>query len=485
MDIDRIPDDQLDELLKELETVGMCSTKEWNPYEKQRKFHLSPKRIKVILGGNRSGKTECGNAEALMHATGLYPDWYPENLKIPVPNVGRIIVTDFAKGFGETILPKIEKWLPSGMVKQVKKNHEGYPSKFILHNGSSFDVCTHEQADTVFEGWSGHWAWFDEPPPRSKYIATMRGLVDFNGRCWLTMTPLSEPWIWDELVKRQDDTVFVIQVNTRDNPFLPPTAVDEFESQLTDEEKSARIQGNFLHLHGLVYKDFDRNVHIKALNLEDKKSVYASTPKRWYFILDPHDRRDHCGMWAFITPDNKKYIAYQFKSGSNLTDLCAEILAFEKTKGIESWKVMRIGDPNKFKAPNPVTKQSLIQEFMNRNPNLYFNTDINDDIATGHMLVKEALKWDKSKAMERFNCPELYFNSLEHTGQVVFQMERYMYGDWKGVSKESKNPKETPRDLNKDFPDCIRYFLMSGAYFYPEYESKKGYTGVKSKTGYH
>src|SRR5580658_2340157 len=48
----------------------------YEPYPKQMAFHdlgLSCDE-RCLFGGNQLGKTECGGAEAAMHATGLYPE---------------------------------------------------------------------------------------------------------------------------------------------------------------------------------------------------------------------------------------------------------------------------------------------------------------------------------------------------------------------------------------------------------------------------
>ena len=143
-----------------------------------------------MFGGNRSGKTTAGGMEFLFHITGLYPKWYPEERKIKGIVKGRIIAKDFQKGVGEVIIPFLDEWLDMSLVKKKYRNPIGVPVKWTLKNGNQFDILSHEQNTEQYEGWRGHVAWFDEPPPRDKYIATLRGLVDFGGRNWLTLTPL-------------------------------------------------------------------------------------------------------------------------------------------------------------------------------------------------------------------------------------------------------------------------------------------------------
>ena len=162
----------------------------YKPNPKLKPFHDSSSTIRAIFGGNRSGKTTCGGMEFLFHITGQYPDWYPKELRYHNPIKGRIGAKDFQKGVGEVIIPFLEEWLDMTLIKRKIRNPMGVPIKWILKNGSVFDILTYEQSVDSYEGWKGHIAWFDEPPPRDKYIATLRGLVDYRGRSWLTLTPL-------------------------------------------------------------------------------------------------------------------------------------------------------------------------------------------------------------------------------------------------------------------------------------------------------
>jgi len=137
--------------------------------------------------------------EFLYHITGVYPEWYPEDMKLKGRVKGRIGAQDFQKGVGEVILVFFEEWLDNSLVAKKYRNPMGIPVKWEMKNGNVFDILTYEQATEQWEGWKGHIFWGDEPPPRDKYVATLRGLVDEGGRCWLTLTPLKQPWIYDDI----------------------------------------------------------------------------------------------------------------------------------------------------------------------------------------------------------------------------------------------------------------------------------------------
>lgn len=166
-------------------------------------FHISLADVRCFFGSNRSGKTTAGAADFLFHQTGIYPEWYPKKRRYNRPTKGRILASDFKKAVGEVITQALEDWIPPETLAGRDKNPQGiYDKYYIKHVSggvSKFDIITYEQDVSVAEGWSGDYAWYDEPPPRGHRIATARGLIDRKGWEIFTLTPLKEPWIFDDL----------------------------------------------------------------------------------------------------------------------------------------------------------------------------------------------------------------------------------------------------------------------------------------------
>ena len=50
--------------------------KHYRPYEYQEKYHNEIASQKLLMAGNRIGKSFCGAAELAFHLTGLYPKWW-------------------------------------------------------------------------------------------------------------------------------------------------------------------------------------------------------------------------------------------------------------------------------------------------------------------------------------------------------------------------------------------------------------------------
>lgn len=487
IDVNNIPDDKLDEVLSTVQELTKKTPLDYKPHSKQKQFHCAKEKFRLMLGGNRSGKTEAGVLEAIFHATGIYPDWYPQDKRWRLPTRGRIVVTDYAKGCGENLEPKLFYWLPKELIVSIRRTLKGFLEKLeIRHKSggvSTLDVMTHEQDDDQFEGWSGHWAWFDEPPPREKWVATKRGLVDFSGRAVFTLTPISEPWLYDEFITNATENVFSLTVDIRDNAisnggYLKDSEIDIYEQGLTDDEKDARIHGKFKHLSGIIYKEYDESVHVVS-------SEFTKIDSRWptYFVLDPADRRPHHGIWAKVDPFGTIYVVDEIVYKGTLFNLTKEIFDREVTNKISPNEVVRILDPNKGESPAYPGGPTIKKEFASHG--IHFITKVSDDLALGHLLVKERLGYDKTKPLSLANHPKIFW-IRETTTECRRQIRSYVWDNWAGRTKDSKSDKELPKDINKDMPDCVRYLVAFGPMFFvPGMDEGDPMPPNRSTTGYH
>lgn len=473
-----LSNEDIEALYQELKPIVSQSPSDYVPHPKQLLFHQAPHNIRAMFGGNRSGKTEAGTMECWFHMSGEYPEWYPHKQRILYANRGRIVVTDYKNG-GAALEEKIKKWFPRDRLDI--KHSMGHIERFYVRhkdgNQSVAEVLTHEQDDDAFESWSGHWAWFDEPPPREKYIAMSRGLVDFNGRTWFTLTPLNEPWLYDEIMGKEDGRRWFIQVSIFDNPYQSKEAIENFISKMDEDSKEARVHGKFRHLAGIVYKEFDPLIHLVSRSKIKIKDEWPT-----WFVLDPADRRAHHGLWAKCDPLGTIYIFDELVFKGTIKDLCDRIKIREAEYNVSTDNLIRILDPNKGRTPSAVSGLTLVNEFAQHG--VYFGVDANDDVTLGHLAVKEKLSWDKTKPFSTTNCPKLYFIQ-ERTRECVRQLQSYVWDDWRGVSKGARSEKETVKDVNKDMPDCVRYLIIKDPQWYPmEGDADPHPSRAGSVTGY-
>jgi hypothetical protein len=378
--------------------------------------------------------------EFLFHITGLYPKWYPKDLRFTGPIKGRIGAKDFQKGVGEVIIPFLEEWLDMALIRKKTRNPIGIPVKWELKNGSQFDILTYEMSTEQYEGWRGHIAWFDEPPPRDKYIATLRGLVDFKGRNWLTLTPLTQPWIYDDIYTKSDGKrIYVVTTDIRDNPHLTEDAIKEFEKNLTEEEKEARLHGHFLHLSGLIYKEFsDKNI--------------CEAPKlkaHWtrYFCIDPHPRTPTACLWLAVDPNGNQYVYDElWLEDMDLEQIAHAIHAQEGSLP----PFYRFIDPAMDKDNELAGGFNPRKELMKYG---IYCQRANTDPYLGQSRIKKALK---SSYVPQYGTemPELRIS--RHCRKTIYEFQHYIWSERKH-NNEHFDQKQTPHKKNDHFMDCLRY----------------------------
>jgi len=404
--------------------------------------------------------------EFLFHITGAYPDWYPKENRYLYPIKGRIVATDYQKGVGEVIIPFLEEWLDMSLIARKIRNPLGIPVKWILKNGSVFDILTYEQSVEAFEGWKGHIAWFDEPPPRDKYIATLRGLVDYKGRAWLTLTPLNQPWIYDEIFTKTDKRICVVTTDIRDNPHLSEDAIREFEASLTEEEKEARLHGRFMHLTGLVYKEFNPMIHIS-----EPPIIKASWSK--YMAIDPHERMPTAVLWFAVDNNNNHYVYDELW----LKDMDIEQIAhaIHVQEGEAPAKV-RLIDPHNDKDPGTFGTMNIRKELMKYG---IYCERANSDPQLGKSRIRQALK-PRFSPILKTEVPQLRI-SRECT-QTIYEFQHYIWDDFKR-HKEEHELKEQVKKKSDHFMDCLRYIYNWGPRYIiqEEAEEEVKYTGEYTK----
>lgn len=144
----------------------------------------------------------------------------PSSLGIKPPVKVVLCGEDWKTHIGQTIVPELKKWFPE-IWYQAKKNEQGVEFLWEWYNGSTFQIMSYSQDDDLFESFRAQGAIMDEPPPESKYKAMSRGLLLDRGKTLLSLTPLKEAWILDEIVLSGRRDIGVVDgLNITDNPDL-------------------------------------------------------------------------------------------------------------------------------------------------------------------------------------------------------------------------------------------------------------------------
>lgn len=470
---------ELEALQAAYQTQKICFYK---PIGQQSEFHAAGvSSVRLVLGSNRSGKSVAGVVEMISHAIGYRP-WLPAEHEhrivrlanaepIPVPNIGRVIAQDYQQAINQTIVPKIVEWAPAGTYK-FKRDNRGIPVQVNWSNGSITYLLSNDQKDMSFEGTNGHYVWADEPIDYAKYTGLRRGLVDFSGHMWMTMTPLSQPWIADVIYSRANEpdpdgyiAVRLFRFSIWDNCIengghIHRKDIDEFLSDLDEAELEARLHGNFIHLAGRVYKLWEP----EAPYWVDPFYIPETWPR--ICVIDPHPRKPVAVLWAAIDPDNR-VIVYRNLFNRQLTTI-SEVA--DKIKEMEGWMwnkkerkwvrgsevdfiAARLID-NSSKEQERTSGTTIFAKFAECGIRCALAKKRNAD--AGYDAIKEALKLSTEWAEPGL----VVFNTCK---QVKQNFLHFVWDEWAtSKQRETKEQKQEVRKNHDDMIDCIRYIYQTG-----------------------
>lgn len=470
----------------------------FGPHLKQRLFHASQRKIRILSGGNRAGKTTAGTNEDVAFALGYRP-WLPQDhpdywvkvngKKIPVPNHGLVIGESFGEQVKKVLGPKLlgthatqegdQEFgqIPRSLVAHTKKNQQGVVIHIRFTNGSTIDLQSYDQEVDLFESKSWLWVHFDEPPPRPIWIAVQRGLTDRNGVCWITMTPLKEAWIFDELYVRNDVDVFYCDIRENVGYGLTEQGVAEFERSLTGDEKEARLHGKYYHLVGRVYKSYDKLHRIPRVPVKKIWNIWMH--------IDTHPRTPHHAVWLAVLPNNLKYLVGELKNShpANLVEPFGyAILEYERSiLHIDSNQVNRLIEPGS-QVNNPLQEgHSIYDEFSDLGIVCELGSK---NLDAGILKMQDALQHDKEKGV----YPTLFI--FDDLIGVDYELTHYVWDDWRGKHAVEKDLKQRPKDKDDHFIEGIHRILLADPVYYSqvgdyvEVGSNNHKSGANSVTGY-
>lgn len=227
--------------------------------------------IGALFCGNRFGKTAVGlvwdliqvcRKESIPEHLRPYKRWDVEEHG---PIRGRIVAPKFNENIEQVILPELRKWAPKAELLGGSFDEAFRKQQRVLEfaNGSSIQFLTFDQDLDAHAGAARHFIHFDEEPEGEKglqmFHENMTRLADFNGDFRLTMTPLfGLSWAFDEiwLARLTDPDITALQGDSYDNPHVDHRRLRKDEKRMTEEERRARRQGEFVHFAGQFYPEF-------------------------------------------------------------------------------------------------------------------------------------------------------------------------------------------------------------------------------------
>ena len=413
-------------------------------HEKQLAFHKCPKKNRWVFGGNRSGKTECGAVEAVYMARGIHP--YRQNR----PNVFGWVVSLSQQVQRDVAQAKILHYLNPCWIEDVtmlsgKKDSLKYGIidqiriKNVFGGTSIIGFKSCDQGREKFQGSSLDFVWFDEEPPKDIYDECRMRVLDKKGDVFGTMTPLKGlTFIHDEIYlnSHNSNEVWYEFMEWADNPYLDKDEVEALTNTLSDDQLESRRYGRFKSSSGMVYPEFDENVHVL-------KTPFL-VPKDWQdtISIDPGLNNPLSAHWYAVDYDDNVYVvAEHFEAEKDVGYHAERIYAISDSLG---WKRSANGKLSALidSAANQKTlasQKSVSELFYDFGINVDPNVD--KDMFSGIQRVKQYLKGKNGK-------PKLYI--FPSCVNLIRELKSYRWG-----------ADDRPKKTDDHALDELRYYLMS------------------------
>ena len=412
-------------------------------HKKQIEFHKCTKRNRWVFGGNRSGKSECGAVEVVWLTRGNHP--YKQNKKSVegwVVSLTQQVQRDVAqKKILEYLNPE---WIVEIVMQSGRKSspQNGVIDYIIIENvfgGFSrigFKSC--DQGREKFQGASLDFVWFDEEPPYDIYLECRMRVLDKKGEIFGTMTPLKGlSWVYSQIYlnPKNDKEIWTTEMEWADNPYLDKNEIEEMTKVLSADELESRRYGRFLSLGGLVYPEFDENIHvIEPFDL----------PKEWFdtISIDPGLHNPLSAHWYAVDFDGTVYVvAEHFASGQTvewhsqkIKEICDKLSWHKRSDGKIDALIDSAANQKTLSSNKSVT-ELFVENGIMVNPN------VNKDLFSGISRVKSYLKnIDGQVRIKIFsNCVNL-----------IRELKNYWWGD-----------NDIPVKKDDHCLDELRYYIMT------------------------
>ena len=321
---DQVRDQVVDLLTEHVEILETNQLQAYSPYDSQRKFHAGKDeqggvaRQRMLMAGNKTGKTYCGAMELAYHLTGLYPDWWEGNrFDKPIKawaagntsNNTRDIVQSELLGepgdpeeFGKGAIPKHlivsterQPGVPNALAQVVVKHISGRNSKLQLKS--------YEQGKQAWMGTAVQCCWLDEEPPQDIYSQALRASLKTGGLVFMTFTP--ESGLTDVCAQFMNNIKphqALYRATWDDAPHLSKEVQDEILAALPPHEREMRSKGIPVLGSGLVFPIQEDQIAVPSFSI----------PPHWGRICAIDFGYDHPTAVTWLAHDRDSDVIYVY-----------------------------------------------------------------------------------------------------------------------------------------------------------------------------
>lgn len=426
------------------------------PLPHQKDVHINKHKIKLLIGGMGSAKSNCGVMEIINHA-------------LAVPNGQTIMLAQTLKQLSKAIMPIFDEYLPRKFV--TKWTDTKADIEIVLNNGHKITGFASDDEEK-FRSMNITAFYIEEASGVSpkifqecvRRLRNVHGII--NGKPHYVGVICSNPsqgFIRDLLftsdviygsksiektvamyksrIKDKNVDLAAFLSSSRDNPYLPPGFVQSVINSLTPEQARLYIDCIIEYAEGAVYPTI--------LGMTEEPFEIPSTWER-YIAHDPGIHDPAAILLAAVDPETK--IVHFYREYYKTDQVLAQVASSwkEMTKDIPQGCLhMPLIDPSANKR-SKVTGRTYKQQLQLEHG--IVTKEANNAIEDGIQRVKNLMFYGKIR----------FFNNLTNT---LWEGCEYRYPTQEERNK-NKNLGDTPLDKNNHLMDCLRYICQDLPYDY-------------------
>jgi phage terminase large subunit len=423
----------------------------------QEEVAIDPHRFRIVCAGRRSGKSV----------------------------LSRLIITVWALRKPGTY------WIVSPNYKQSKMIHwreiqNEIPKEYIqkknevelsltLRNGSIIELRGAENPDSLrgiklrgliideiasIRNWD--WLWSEVLRPT---------LTDYRAPALFISTPKGFNHFHELYISGQNGTgdYRSWRFTSYDNPFISKEEIDNAKQELTEDTFAQEYLADFRKYVGLVYKDFQREVHvIEPFNIPDSWQIYRG--------VDFGSTNPTACLWIAVDGDSNWFVVGEHYQTGQTIDFHSGVI---NSHQLSSRVGVTYGDPSGAQWISEFAQRGIYITPANKEVGTNFNTWVRFGIEKVAEQLKQTPGHIVAKVPDR--TARLYVAST--CTNLIHEFETYRWKEKSVTQAQDLNEPDVPEKANDHALDALRYFAVSyqkhePVYNLPTYKPSDSVIGV-------
>ena len=330
IDIEKLPPDKrrrLLQLLREKKTRQLDALRKYKILPAPAQFHKTEKPYAILLGGNRSGKTEALCADVAMTARDMHPHFDTKHIK------NLWVGSTTWQSVGEVLWKeKLKHYIPASLIKNIiwHNKQRGIPLYLELHNEKVIEFKSYEQGREAFQARSIPYIALDEQASEGIWQECQMRVLDCDGVIRQALTPIIYQEYLKKIVDAPPPEYWIGYANLNDNRrsrggFVPDHGIDSLIQSWPESVRKTRIEGRFAAFAGVVFQEWNPEEHL-VLPRDLPKSW------EWYISIDFGYNNPFCALLVAKDPDGCYWFVDEHFQSHTLMQDHAKVLQKWKDK---------------------------------------------------------------------------------------------------------------------------------------------------------